>query len=65
MQTQRRVPVERLRTNDVVEAIWHGPRGIVVDADRRGWTIVQYGSSEPISYEHGLEAVYLIEEGKP
>lgn len=57
-----KIPVERLRQDDVVRAVEHGPLGRVVDPDRYGWTLVAWlPESRVLPYEHGKDRLYLIE----
>jgi hypothetical protein len=65
-----RLPVERLRKGDVVQAVERGPRGTVIDADRAGWTLVRYlprsrGSDGIISYKHGQDRLTLLQPAPP
>jgi hypothetical protein len=57
-----RVPVERLREGDEVQAVEHGPVGTVLDADRVGWTLVGYGPSrwDVMNYKHSQDRLILL-----
>lgn len=62
----KRTPVERLHARDVVRAVELGPMGVVIDADRDGWVIVQYHNRHAggtMSYRRGHDNLILVESG--
>lgn len=58
--TSANLPVERLREGDRVQAVKYGPVGKVVDADRAGWTMVEWPKRSILSYKHGEARLMVV-----
>lgn len=62
-----RIPAERLQVGDRVRAVLTGPVGEVVDVGRseptwNAWTLVNYGPEMQVSYKHGRDGLYLVND---
>lgn len=69
MTCRERTPVENLNVGDVVQAVDYGPNGTVIDADRCGWTVVEYQPRlrgyRIMSYRHGEEFLCVVRPDAP
>jgi hypothetical protein len=61
------MPAEAFQKGDTVQAVAWGPTGTVIDADRYGWTLVQYPRQQGtvvgglMNYKHGVDRLRLVE----